>query len=189
MKITIWSLTSHDIYSIKNPKSGKYCCTFTKDGQYFILLTRQKSRDNINIFTTNGWELAKSFPVDTTDAVGLSICGETENTDTHSDSSNTPSSASALYSLAVYDTPLRGQVLFYSVDGRLLHRIGSTNTQANTTLTGTNTLNTAAKDNTGNFWSSFAPKSVCVNPNTQLNIAAIGGYNDKVCAFIINYAY
>lgn len=63
LHVSVWSLTSKTVYYIKNPKFASAGQSFSRDGQYFAILTRESCRDYLSVYaTSSAYRLPPSPP-------------------------------------------------------------------------------------------------------------------------------
>mmetsp|Transcript_26839 Transcript_26839/g.43836 ORF Transcript_26839/g.43836 Transcript_26839/m.43836 type:complete len:432 (-) Transcript_26839:209-1504(-) len=104
IRIAIWSLVNQSCTHIKFPKfPASQGLDFTKDGKLMAVAIRRDTKDQVQIYACESWELVKTFPVDTNDLAGIAW------------------SPNSQY-LCVWDSPTEYNVLIYLPDGRLMHK-------------------------------------------------------------------
>ncbi|KAJ4457612.1 putative WD-repeat protein [Paratrimastix pyriformis] len=72
IRLTVWSLVSKSISYLKYPKLNAKGLAFHSDGRYAAHLERRNCKDYVSIIACENWELIKNFPIETSDAQGLS---------------------------------------------------------------------------------------------------------------------
>ncbi|ETV94671.1 hypothetical protein H310_11657 [Aphanomyces invadans] len=100
---TVWSLVDTTKYVIRHPKLGAEGMTFSPDGTYLAVAERSECKDAIGIYNVESWELVRHFDCASYDMVELSWSMDGR-------------------AIVVRDTFLEYRVLFYSIDGDLLHQ-------------------------------------------------------------------
>ncbi|KAI0348400.1 YVTN repeat-like/Quino protein amine dehydrogenase [Trametopsis cervina] len=74
LRVTIWSLLSGTATHIQFPLHPDRGYTFRKDGRYFILAERHKSKDTLGIYdAAEGYRLVRHFPLPTATLASLSL--------------------------------------------------------------------------------------------------------------------
>ncbi|KAG9006338.1 hypothetical protein FRB95_003399 [Tulasnella sp. JGI-2019a] len=74
LRVTIWSLVSGLATYIQFPKHPEKGYAFRKDGRYFILAERHKSKDTLGIYdAAEGYKLARHFSLPSTSLSSISL--------------------------------------------------------------------------------------------------------------------
>ncbi|KAH9126662.1 hypothetical protein AeMF1_002924 [Aphanomyces euteiches] len=100
---TVWSLADATKYVIRNPKLGADGFSFSPDGTYLAVAERIDCKDAIGIYSVESWELIRHFDVASYDVVEISWSLDGR-------------------AIVLRDTFLEYRLVFYSVDGALLHQ-------------------------------------------------------------------
>ncbi|PKA61140.1 hypothetical protein AXF42_Ash006036 [Apostasia shenzhenica] len=103
LRLTVWSLLNTACVHVQWPKHTSKGVSFTKDGKFAAICTRQDCKDYINLLSCNSWEIMGSFAVDTIDSAGVEWSPDDS-------------------ALVTWDSLLDYKVLIYSPDGRCLFK-------------------------------------------------------------------
>ncbi|CAN6478016.1 unnamed protein product [Victoria cruziana] len=103
LRLTVWSLVNTACVHVQWPKHASKGVSFTQDGKFSAICTRQDCKDYINLLSCHTWEIMGVFSVDTLDLADIEW---------------SPNDSA----IVVWDCPLEYKVLVYSPDGRCLFK-------------------------------------------------------------------
>ncbi|KAI0694863.1 WD repeat-containing protein 8 [Cytidiella melzeri] len=102
LRVTIWSLLTGTATHIQFPLHPDRGYTFRRDGRYFVLAERHKSKDTLGIYdATEAYRLVRHFPLPTTSLASLSLSPTGD-------------------VLAVWEGPLEYEIFIVSLSGETL---------------------------------------------------------------------
>ena len=101
LHLTIWSLLDGSSQCIQQPKHSNAGIKFSSDGSMLAVAHRKDCKDYVGIYSTESWKKMHYFPVQSRDLVDIQW-------------------ASSNSAICVQESELEYNLLFYSIDGRLL---------------------------------------------------------------------
>ncbi|KAF8647930.1 hypothetical protein AX16_006462 [Volvariella volvacea WC 439] len=74
LRVTVWSLVTGNAIYIQFPIYPDKGYAFRRDGRYFVLAERHKSKDTVGVYdTSDAYRLVRHFPLPTTSVASLSL--------------------------------------------------------------------------------------------------------------------